>query len=173
MIPKSFIFISSLDNDGLGIPNISDNFCLVILSLINTLPCILYSLSKKLLIFCRILVNDNVVIDLLRAIILFVKSFKNELRKLVLSVQNFIKLTLFINKISLDVVDITVAGYKFISEKAITSPNKFPDEREDKCITLLLDNIRLISIDPEIIKPILLQGSYSNAIISFLLYLAN
>ena len=81
--------------------------------------------------------------------------------------------TLFINKISLDVVDMTVAGYTFISEKAITSPNKFPEVREDKCSALLLANIRLISIVPEIIKPILLQGSYSNAMISFLLKLIN
>ena len=117
--------------------------------------------------------NDNVVIDLLRVIILLVKSFKKELRKLVLSVQNFIKSALFINKISLDVVDMTVAGYTFISEKAITSPNKFPEVREDKCSALLLANIRLISIVPEIIKPILLQGSYSNAMISFLLKLIN
>ena len=123
---------------GLGTPKISESFCLVILSFINTLPCTLYSLSKKLLIFWRILVNDNVVIDLLRVIILLVKSFKKELRKLVLSVQNFIKSALFINKISLDVVDMTVARYTFISEKAITSPNKFPEVREDKCSALLL-----------------------------------
>ena len=106
-------------------------------------------------------------------IILLVKSFKNELRKSVLSVQNFIKSTLLINRISLDVLDITVAGYTFISEKAITSPNKFPDVREDKWIALLLANIRFISIIPEIIKPILLQGSYSRAMISFLLKLNN
>ena len=54
---------------------------------------------------------------------------------------------------------ITVPGKgSFISEKAITSPNKFPEVREDKCSALLLAN--------KIIRELALAGVTKEEIIN-------
>lgn len=78
------------------------------------------------------IVNDKLVIDLFRLSILFFNSFKNIFKNVGLLVRNFIKSFFDINIISLEVDDITVAGYSWLSENAITSPNKFPRLKEDK-----------------------------------------
>ena len=75
-------------------------------------------------------------------------------------------MSLLINIIFDEEADITVAGYKLISEKAITSPKIWPLVKEETCITLV-PNVLFISILPSRIKPTQVQISPSKAIISF------
>ena len=62
--------------------------------------------------------------------------------------------------------DITVAGYKLVSEKAITSPKICPLVKDETCI-ILVPNVLFISILPSRINPTEVQISPSKAIISF------
>ena len=62
--------------------------------------------------------------------------------------------------------DITVAGYKLVLEKAITSPEICPVVRDETCI-ILVPNVLFISILPSRINPTEVQISPSKAIISF------